>query len=178
MVTIANIKLVCLRSGQTYGAGQVPATDFPHRSAPLRDMLETALSTRRPAAFPETRHDWSCEAANHGGALTLRICSPRGPVVTLGVATRTTHGRPLWRMLTALVPGQGLAAGTDAPTRLWCAWVWHEQHPSEEDQSLLMTSAYILAATWAAQKHQWSRIYASRCRQHLRVEPAGQATTP
>ena len=137
-------------------------------------MLQTALSTRRPTPFPHTQDGWVCEAANHSGALTLRVGSQRGPLVTMGVATRTTHGLPLWRTLTALSPGQGLAVGTEPPRRIWCGWVWHET-PSAGDQDLILGAAYDLARTWAAEKDQWSRIYAARGFRRGGGEQASQA---
>lgn len=167
MVTIANIKLICLRSAKSFSAEQVPAPAFPRQLVLLQEMLHTALSTRRPTPFPHTRDGWVCEAANHSGALTLRIHGPHGPLVTIGAATRTTHGLPLWRTLTALVPGQGLAVGTEAPRRIWCAWIWHEP-PSAEHQDLVLCAAYDLACTWAAERNQWSRIYAAN---HARRPP-------
>ncbi|QHI96832.1 hypothetical protein GT347_01795 [Xylophilus rhododendri] len=145
-------KLLCIGPSRIRVVERMADTENQFCPDALRDVLQEALQTRRSAALQAPWQGLQTTAAEHQGALSVRMSDADAhPILTLGVASHKAHGRPLWRVLTALMPEECLVNNPEPPSRRWCAWVWHgdeEATMPPERQQLMQAFVLGVARAW------------------------------
>lgn len=99
------------------------------------------LKLRATSTLPGELGSYTATAMNMGGGLVVSIRHPdHGLTLSVGVARRANHGRPLWRVMSAIVPDT-ICTQPRGP-----AWFSTIRHASSGDDGLL--DAFVLLCAW------------------------------
>lgn len=109
--------------------------------------IETLLRTKRKAALPRPWSGYSATAADFQGGMVLSVYSAETDalVQTIAIARHAAHGRPLWRVISALSSNPGCET---PPCKTWCAVLAHGDAFRETE-----LEDFALACAWFWRTH-------------------------
>jgi hypothetical protein len=119
-----------------------PDSESDALASEVRAWLLDLVWSQRVEALPPRWSGFRANATDFGGGLVLTVYQEpdAGPLLTVGIARRASHGSPLWRVLTALPLAK---SGLRAPPTPWCGVLRHgsdsAQHPLDD---------FIRACAW------------------------------
>lgn len=95
------------------------------QAADIGDWIQDLLWRPKKSALPKPLNSYEASVANFEGGLVFTVYRPTldNPILTFAVARRANHGRPLWRVVSALTDES--VVGDTAPPKPWCAFLWH-----------------------------------------------------
>ncbi|MEH3084958.1 MAG: hypothetical protein PGN26_00080 [Xylophilus ampelinus] len=129
-----------------------PLADEPSASD-LEGLLLDGIWSRHLEDLPPPWNGYQVKAVQQGrGLLATVFRRSADPVVSFAVSMHSSHGRPLWRTLTALRQGFGDVEQFPPPHRQWCAWIWYGEHFSPGESALLERLVCAASEAWVRRK--------------------------
>lgn len=157
-------------------SGQVKIVSKDSRRPALDETIgvwvEDLLRTNRQKTLPGPWSGYSATAADFQGGLVLSVYLEESATLaqTVAIARHAAHGRPLWRVISALSPRSGCET---PPCKTWCAVLEHGEMSLEKE-----LEDFALACAWFWRTH--GSKFSRRARGNRRMDgaifrPAGSA---
>jgi hypothetical protein len=144
----------CIHSKEIRKRKALPPEAAEPSVADLQSFLLEAAWSRRIGDLPAPWEDYKLRAVQHGRGLMATVFDRADePLLGFAVSMHSSHGRPLWRTLTALQQCFGTLEQTAPPDRQWCAWAWHGSHAVPEPEHTLLERLVCAASqAWVLRK--------------------------
>lgn len=121
----SNLTVVGLQSGQRYQEPLLSLLEpvVHHAASWLQHLAATSRTEAVPLGMIPQEEQARAQATYHEGALVVVLegALGLGGALQIGIAVNAHHGKPLWRVMTALAGTVELPKRS--PTAPWCAWI-------------------------------------------------------